>query len=127
MKISRFCDSDSPLGQGPEIDGEELRRCVLRPQFENPEWFAVVFDMYHWREKGFLAEPGTYLDQAWKVPHLMAIVDKALEDGQAEHRAADERAKKAKEQADRLRGTRSAGAGKANIGPPVKHPRPMPR
>lgn len=96
------------------LDGVDMVRCPLRPQLDDPYYFTNVINQWAWRERGFLADDGTYLDQAAKIPTLMAIIDSAKADGDEQNQARE----KARNAAGKSRG----GIG---IGPKrMKRPRP---
>ena len=67
------------------LDGEDLKRCPLRPMLDDPAWYSEVFLAHRWREKGQLPEPGTWKDQPAKLPGLMSVMDEAIADGQTAH------------------------------------------
>lgn len=67
----------------------ELKRCPLRPLLDHSQWFRELFETWYWREKGYLADPGTWKDQAAKVPQLMSILDRAMGDATEDKRDRD--------------------------------------
>lgn len=76
------------------MDGKTMTRCLMRPYFEDPLGFNDLFSTYQWHLKGFLPEPGGYLDQAANLVVLIECVDKAAADGKrALHEAEERRAK----------------------------------
>ena len=94
------------------FDGEHTLRCPRRPYLDNSSWYNHLLEVYGWREKGFLPNPGTWRDQDQRFVSICAVIDKAKADADDEERQVRE----AKQSQIEKHGRR-AGAGGAK-----KHP-----
>ena len=115
QKIERGCDAPSPVPM--VMDGKTMTRCVMRPYFEDPQGFNDLFSIYQWHLKGFLPEPGGYLDQAARLVPLIECVDKAAADGKRALHEAEERRAKQKASARKFTGSRQPTAPRGRRGP----------
>lgn len=69
------CDKDAPIPY--LLDGEELRRCPLRPTLDDPEFYGHVFWSYNRTQQGFLLEEGSYLSQPGLLVECWKEIDRA--------------------------------------------------
>ncbi len=88
QKTEWGCTSDAPVPQ--LFDGKTLRRCPLRGLLDTPDLFQELFTAWQWREKGFLPEQGAWRDQPAKLPWLLDVMDRAIEDARDAERKRDE-------------------------------------
>ncbi len=80
MKKVRGCDA--PPQQPVEFDGQIMKRCPMRPYFEDPDQFSQIFLLYRWYSKQYLPDGGTVLDQANRLVGCALIIDIALDDAE---------------------------------------------
>ncbi len=116
QKIERGCDAPSPVPislPGVTLTG----RCPMRPYFEDPEGFNELFSIYQWHLKGFLPEPGGYMDQAHRLVRLIECVDKAAADGKRALHEAEERKAKQRAQAQKFTSGRRPPTARGRRGP----------
>lgn len=66
---------------GVDANGVELPlfRCPMRPRLEDPVGLNRVFEGYNWMQKGFLPDPGGWLDQTAKFTDACAVVSSATD------------------------------------------------
>lgn len=57
-----------------------MTRCPLRPFKENPKAYSEFFQLYSFKEKNALSEPGGFYDQPNAYLEIMSIMDSAVSD-----------------------------------------------
>lgn len=62
------------------FDGEQITRCPLRPFKEDPSTYSEYFQLYSFREKNVMAEPGAFYDQPAVYIEIMSEMDSAMSD-----------------------------------------------
>jgi hypothetical protein len=62
------------------FDGEKITRCPLRPFKEDPGTYSEYFQLYSFREKNVMAEPGGFYDQPAAYIEIMSEMDSAMSD-----------------------------------------------
>lgn len=62
------------------FDGEKITRCPLRPFKEDPGTYSEYFQLYSFREKNVMAEPGGFYDQPAVYIEIMSEMDSAMSD-----------------------------------------------
>ena len=86
QKIQWGCKAPAAFATA-HLDGEPLLRCPLRFKLENPAWFVTAYQAWHWREKGFLPNAGSWQDQPFKFSQLCDVIDSAMSEADAETQA----------------------------------------
>jgi len=62
------------------FDGEKITRCPLRPFKEDPSTYSEYFQLYSFKEKNIMAEPGAFYDQPVVYIDVMTEMDTAMSD-----------------------------------------------
>lgn len=97
---------DGPPGQPMELDGEQLGLCPLRPYYDDPSGFMVLFERYRLARDGMLCDPGLMPDQAHPFVLYYRVIQRAVDDAEATLRRKREAEQRKAERSARTRARR---------------------
>ena len=113
QKEVRGCVKKPPLPI--RLDGVDLDRCPMRPFYEDPGTFNMIFQQYRWLKDGLLMDPGLILDQAHRFVVYSMVITQALDTVSEDRRVKQEKEQNAQARKARMQ---SPGKGKRPKRPP---------
>ncbi len=102
QKESRGCVKKPPMPI--RLDGVDLDRCPMRPFFEDPQGYNLIFQQYRWMKDGLLTDPGLILDQAHRFVAYSMVITAAIDRVNEDRRAKQEQEANAQARKGRVQG-----------------------
>lgn len=90
------CDTDAVIPL--HWEGENLLRCPRRPYKDDPDWYNAIFLAYKYAQKGYLQEPGTWLDQPAILQQAFEVVEGAVNEAKEQEEKRRNRAQSSSSQ-----------------------------